>query len=167
MHQLFAMMGSSNTNEAASAHDKLTKLLAKHGLSWNDLPMILAASEPSKSTNTYATAPQQATSAPSINVLDLTLRLIEDHVAITAEERMAVALWILHTHVFDQFTFTPRLALLSPVRGCGKTTLLVLLGLLAAETYRTDNVTAASIYHLLNHRLRTLLIDEGDNLGLL
>src|SRR5207253_1955145 len=55
----------------------------------------------------------------------------------------------------------------SPVRGCGKTTLLVLLELLVAEPYRTDNTTAAPIYHLLNHQLHSLLIDEGDNLGLL
>jgi hypothetical protein len=128
MHQLFAMMGSSNANEAANARDKLTKLLGEHGLSWNDLSAILAASEP-KSSNAHAanaqpSAPQGPTSAPEINVLDLTLYLIDEHIAITAEERMALALWVLHTHVFDQFTNTPRLALLSPVRGCGKTTLL-------------------------------------------
>ena len=34
---------------------------------------------------------------PKFNVLDLVLRLIEEHIAITAEERMAVALWLLHT----------------------------------------------------------------------
>ena len=78
-----------------------------------------------------------------------------------------MALWILHTHVFVRFPITPRLALLSPVRGCGKTTLLVLLDLLVANSYRTDNVTAAAIYYLLDRRPHSLLIDEGDNLGLL
>ena len=33
-------------------------------------------------------------------MLDLVLRLIEEHIAITAEERVAVALWLLHTWVF-------------------------------------------------------------------
>ena len=80
---------------------------------------------------------------------------------------MAVALWILHTYVFERFPVTPRLALLSPVRGCGKTTLLILLELLVANPYRTDNVTAAAIYHLLDLSPRTLLADEADNLGLL
>ena len=81
--------------------------------------------------------------------------------------RMAVALWILHTYVYDRFTITPRLALMSPVRGCGKTTLLALLDLLVANPYRTDNVTAAAIYHLLDRFPHALLVDEADNLGLL
>lgn len=38
-------------------------------------------------------------------------------------------LWILHGYVFDRFPITPRLALLSPIRACGKTTLLVLIDL--------------------------------------
>jgi hypothetical protein len=51
--------------------------------------------------------------------------------------------------VFDKFEVTPRLALLSPVRGCGKTTVLRLIEFLTPEVHRTDNVTAASIYHQL------------------
>jgi hypothetical protein len=161
--QLHALMGSANANEAQVAHDRLLRLLAKLGLTWNDLPTVLAARVP---TDTSA-APQAATVAadtPTVNVLDLVVRLIELHIAITAEERIAVALWILHTYVFDRFTITPRLALISPVRGCGKTTLLVLLELLVAEPYRTDNVTAAAIYYLLDRkRHSSLLVDEGDN----
>jgi hypothetical protein len=100
-------------------------------------------------------------------VLDLVLALIEEHLAITADERMAVALWLLHTWVFDRFSITPRLALLSPVRGCGKTTLLTVIELLVAEGNRTDSVTAAAIYYHLDSRPRTaLLIDEADNLDL-
>jgi hypothetical protein len=105
---------------------------------------------------------------PGNDLLGFVLTLIEEHVAITAEERMAVALWLLHTWVFDRFPITPRLALLSPVDGCGKTTLLVLIELLVAEAYRTDNITPAALYHQLDSRPRTtLLADEGDNLGLL
>jgi hypothetical protein len=58
-------------------------------------------------------------------------------------------------------------ALISPVRGCGKTTLLILLEVLVAEGNRTDNITAAAIYYHLDRRPRTtLLVDEGDNLNL-
>ena len=99
-------------------------------------------------------------------MLDLVLRLIELHVDVTPDERVAVALWILHTYVFGRFAITPRLALLSPVRGCGKTTLLMLLELLCRDPYKDDNISAASIYHLLGTREYTLLLDEGDNLGL-
>jgi hypothetical protein len=43
---------------------------------------------------------------------------------------------------------------------------LILLELLCADPYRDDNISAASIYHLLATREYTLLLDEGDNLGL-
>jgi hypothetical protein len=166
--QLHALIGSSFANEAATALGKLNELLAKHRLTWNDLPTIFSAihtdNDPGSS---HGAASRAATDPPTVNVLDLVLRELELHIAMTAEERMAVALWILHTHVFDRFPITPRLALLSPVRGCGKTTLLVLLELLVANGFRTDNVTAAAIYHHLDHKPHiTLLVDEGDNLDL-
>jgi hypothetical protein len=159
--QLHALLGSPNKHEAASALDKLHKLMSKHGLSWNDLPAILATDQSGP-----AAAPPPVTGAPQVNVLDLVLRLLELYVTLNEEQRMAVALWTLHCHVFGRFTFTPRLALLSPVRGCGKTTLLVLLEQLTANPYSSDNVSAAAIYHTLAYREHTLLLDEGDNLGL-
>jgi len=168
-------MGSSNLNESANARDKLTNLLSKHNLSWNDITACVAAadeddnfrSSATTTTSSHGQSHSQNPSGPAINVLDLVLRLLERHVDLTADQRMAVALWTLHTHVFGRFQITPRLALLSPVRGCGKTTLLVLLEQLCADADRNDNVTAAAIYHLIAHREHSLLIDEGDNLGLL
>ena len=50
--------------------------------------------------------------------------MLEEYVALRPHEYIAVALWALHTHVYDRFMVTPRLALRSPVADCGKTTLL-------------------------------------------
>jgi hypothetical protein len=164
IQQLFAMVGSTNANESNNARDKLTKLLAKHGLTWNDLQAVLAAD----AASARPTGPQAGPSdPPQVNVLDLVLRLIELHLALTSEQRIAKALWLLHSHVFGRYPVTPRLALLSPVRGCGKTTALILLEALTADPYRSDHVTAAAIFHTLSYREHTLLLDEGDNLGLL
>jgi Protein of unknown function (DUF3631) len=165
IRQLHAMLGSSNPNEATNARKKLLELLATYSLTWNDVPAILAETDPPSATASRS-SPAGPTEAPEVNVLDLVLRLLELHVAVTGEQRLAVALWLLHTHVYDRFIITPRLALLSPVRGCGKTTLLVLLELLAPQPYRVDHTTPAAIYNLLSGRPHTLLIDEGDNLGL-
>jgi hypothetical protein len=167
--KLFAMMGSPNAAEAQTARDMLSKLLTEQGLSWNDLPAVLVAVETSTSN---APAPaSEPTAGPNgagmPNVLGLILVLIEEHVAVTPHECMAIALWVLHTYVFDRFSFTPRLALLSPVSECGKTTVLTLIQLLVNEGYRIDNVTPAAIYHQLEEKPDTvLLIDEGDNLEL-
>jgi hypothetical protein len=170
IYNLFALIGSSIDEEAENARDKLNKLLAKHRLSWNDLPAILSATNRADRHNTGNTATQSATATtPSaVNVLDLVVRLVDIHIAVDAGESLVIALWILHTYVFDRFSITPRLALLSPVRGCGKTQLLLLIELLVDEPFRTDEVTAAAIYHQLDYQPRSvLLIDEGDNLGLL
>jgi hypothetical protein len=61
---------------------------------------------------------------------------------------------------------TPRLALISPVRGCGKTTLLAALNLLTCRPERHDDPSVASLYQSIDFARPTLLIDEADNLGL-
>jgi putative DNA primase/helicase len=45
----------------------------------------------------------------------------------------AIALWILHTWLVDKFTITPRLAITSPTKGCGKTTVLRFLNQVAGS----------------------------------
>jgi hypothetical protein len=167
IRKLHALLSSDKEHEREAARVKLAALLAEWNLAWIDLPDIFAAA--SVHASSAPPSPPQAgpTDKPEINVLDLVLRLIEYHIAVTPAERMAVALWILHCWVFDRFTITPRLIPISPVRGCGKTTLVALIELLTPEPCRTDNTTAAAIYYLLDRRPNTtLLVDEGDNLDL-
>jgi hypothetical protein len=170
--KLFAQMGSSG-RDADVAYEKLRQLLEEHGLTWNDLPRILATDiGPADTVDDAGTgAATSAAAQPSADdipdILGLVLVLLEEHASATAEERFAIAVWILHCWVFDQFVITPRLALLSPVRGCGKTTLLALIELLIPDGNRTDNTTAAAIYYDLDHRPRiVLLVDEADGLDL-
>jgi hypothetical protein len=170
---MFAALADPNENRVKLAREKLIKLLAEHGLNWSEIPACIAAADEDDRVRAGQQARQQPThGAPSatgsgVNVLELVLHLIEQHFAITPEERMMGALWSLHTHVFDRFDVTPRLALLSPVRGCGKTALLRLLETLTKNPDRNDNVSAASIYYDLERGSCTLLLDEADNLGLL
>jgi Protein of unknown function (DUF3631) len=170
--KLFAQMGSSG-KDADVAREKLRQLLEEHGLTWNDLPRILAADVDLAGTVDDAgnddadAAATQPTADDVPDLLGLVLALLEEHASTKPEQRLAIALWILHCWVFDQFVVTPRLALLSPVRGCGKTTLLALIELLIPEGNRTDNTTAAAIYYFLDRRPRTvLLVDEADGLDL-
>ena len=167
----FLMIGSSNANEATTAREKLVKLLTEHALTWNDIPACIAAADEDDRVRAGQRAshhgPPSSTTGLEVNPFEVIHHLVELHIAITPEERAAITLWILHTYIFDRYSVTPRLALLSPVRGCGKTTLLVLLDVLTKDPDRADNVTAASLYYELDRGARTLLLDEGDNLGLL
>jgi hypothetical protein len=97
----------------------------------------------------------------------LMLRLIEGYISVTEEERLAISLWVLHTHVFRHFHHTPRLLVIGPIEECGKTTVLKVIEQLAYEPARFGGVTAAMIYHQLESTPGiTLLIDEADNLDL-
>jgi Protein of unknown function (DUF3631) len=172
IRNLHAMMGSPNAHESATAFDKLKKLLPEHGLTWNDLSILLdtdiSLGDVDSNTSNGTAGSHAPTDAPEVNVLDLILFLIERHVAVTSEERIAVALWVLHTYVFDRFDITPRLAVLSPASVCGKTRLMVLMKLLVKKPNYSDNVTPAVIYRELELRPgTTFLLDEADNQGLL
>jgi hypothetical protein len=165
--KLFAQMGSSG-KDAEVAREMLNRLIEEHGLTWNDLPTILAAGTVDDAENGDASPTATRPTVDDIpDILGLVLALLEEHTSTKPEERLAIALWILHCWVFAEFVITPRLALLSPVKGCGKTTLLSLIELLIPEGNRTDNTTAAAIYYDLDHRPRTvLLVDEADGLDL-
>src|SRR5262245_16528454 len=63
--------------------------------------------------------------------------------------------------------FTPRLSLVSPVRGCGKTSLLALIEVWSRRAQRMDGVTAAAIYRMVDSTHCSLLVDEADHLGLM
>jgi hypothetical protein len=48
----------------------------------------------------------------------------------------AIALWVLHTWLVNKFTVSPRLAITSPTKGCGKTTILRWLSHVARRAKR-------------------------------
>ena len=89
---------------------------------------------------------------------------LQKYLALKPHEYVALACWILHAHVFENFTHSPKLALLSPVRGCGKTTVLKIIRELTPRAYLTASVSAAAIYESIETERPTVLIDEGDNL---
>jgi hypothetical protein len=74
----------------------------------------------------------------------------------------ALALWAVHTHAFECFTHSPRLAITSPEKQCGKTTTLDVLGELVARPLSTSNATTAAIFRTIEKAKPTLLIDEAD-----
>jgi putative DNA primase/helicase len=73
-----------------------------------------------------------------------------------------LALWALHTHAFECFGHSPRLAITSPEKRCGKTTTLDVMGELVARPLPTSNATTAAIFRTIEKAKPTLLIDEAD-----
>ena len=77
-------------------------------------------------------------------------------------QAVAVTLWIAHTYLYDVFDCTPRLLIQSPVKGCGKTTLLEVLSLLVRRPLMCSSATPPVIFRLTHEHRPTLLLDEAD-----
>jgi putative DNA primase/helicase len=73
---------------------------------------------------------------------------------------VALALWDLHTWVFECFDITPYLSLLSPTPRCGKTVLMTLLYFLSCRGKKNDSMSKASIYRGIEGEKPTLVLDE-------
>jgi hypothetical protein len=87
---------------------------------------------------------------------------IRRYVVLPSAAADAIALWIVHTHALDAAQITPRLAILSPEKRCGKTTVLKLLFRLVRRPLPTTNVTAAALFRTIEKYQPTLLVDEAD-----
>jgi hypothetical protein len=61
---------------------------------------------------------------------------IRKHVVLSKHAADAAALWCVHSHLLDCFVISPRLAIKSPMKRCGKTTLLDVISLLVSRRPR-------------------------------
>jgi putative DNA primase/helicase len=87
---------------------------------------------------------------------------IRRHVALPDGTAETVGMWVLHTYCYDAFMISPRLAITSPEKGCGKTTLLDVLGCLVARPLPTSNATVGAIFRVVETMKPTLLMDEAE-----
>jgi putative DNA primase/helicase len=95
-------------------------------------------------------------------LLDEIVDAIRSYVILSENEARAVALWVLLCHAFDAFNISPKLAITSPEKQCGKTTLLDVLGCLVPRPLLTANTSASPIFRAIELSRPTLLIDEAD-----
>jgi Protein of unknown function (DUF3631) len=89
-------------------------------------------------------------------------KAIRKYVVLTEQDALALALWVLHSYCFNVFPCTPRLAITSPEKRCGKTTLLDVIGLLVPRPLSTANISAAATFRTIETARPILLIDEAD-----
>lgn len=75
----------------------------------------------------------------------------------------ALALWVAHTYLFECADCTPRLGVTSPEKGCGKSTVLDLLGALVHRPLSMSNVTTAAVFRSIELARPTLVVDEADS----
>jgi hypothetical protein len=84
------------------------------------------------------------------------------YVVVGSHEAVAVTLWVAHCWVLDAFDATGYLEIRSPVRRCGKSTLLDVIVLLVPRPWKTIEPSEAVFYRKIDRAAPTLLLDEVD-----
>jgi putative DNA primase/helicase len=76
---------------------------------------------------------------------------------------VVLALWVLHTWTFNAGEISPFMVLVSPVKRCGKTSVLILLYYLTPKSELASNISPTAIFRYIEETRPTLLIDEADS----
>jgi putative DNA primase/helicase len=80
------------------------------------------------------------------------------------QDPFIIALWVAHTWIFDQLGYSPRLAISSPAKRSGKTTLLSALARVVCNPLMAADVSPAYLVRVIDDPERpkpTLLLDEA------
>jgi hypothetical protein len=87
---------------------------------------------------------------------------LKNYVVLSEAAADAVALWVLHTWLVDDFTISPRLAITSPTKGCGKTTLLRFLTQVARRPKRAGSISPPALFRAVEQFHPTVILDETE-----
>ncbi len=103
--------------------------------------------------------------ADGVALLDELRAAIGKYVVLPHEEALtAVALWVAATHIQTALQHAPRLAVVSPTKGCGKSRALDVLHETVHQPMMTVNTSPAVIFRVIGKNPPTLLVDEADTI---
>ena len=88
--------------------------------------------------------------------------MLKVFIALSEENALAIALWIVMTWVIDNLNVAPLLLINAPEKSCGKTQALDFVSKTSKKPVATANVTPASMFRLIEKEQPTFLIDEVD-----
>jgi hypothetical protein len=170
VRKLFMLTLRGNEQEREMARQRLEELLTRNRRTWGDVDQLIALSvnNPEKTRDDGddedEPSPAQQNDGKVPDVFELVDWLLRRFLFLEDHQYTALALWILHSFVFREFQHTPRLALLSPVRGCGKSVALNLCAKLCSRARKFGSTSTAVLPRLIDNERPSVLLDEADNL---
>ncbi len=98
-------------------------------------------------------------------VLDDLRAAIGRYVVLPSEEALsAVTLWVAASHIQPALQHAPRLAVVGPTKGCGKSRVLDVLHETVHQPMMTVNTSPAVVFRVIGKNPPTLLVDEADTI---
>ena len=96
-------------------------------------------------------------------LLNDTATAFRKHIVMSDHARDISTLWTVHTYLIKRFKISPKLSIRSPIKRCGKTTLLEVLAELVFRAWTTGSISKASLFRVIEMYHPTFLIDEVDS----
>lgn len=98
-------------------------------------------------------------------VLDELRAAIGRYVVLPSEEALTAAtLWVAASHIQPALQHAPRLAVVGPTKGCGKSRVLDVLHETVSRPMMTVNTSPAVVFRIIGEDPPTLLVDEADTI---
>ncbi len=102
-------------------------------------------------------------SGEGAELLDELRAAIGKYVVLPSDEALtAVTLWVAATHIQTALQHAPRLAVVGPTKGCGKSRVLDVLHETVHQPIMTVNMSTAVLFRIIGKNPRTILVDEAD-----
>ena len=89
---------------------------------------------------------------------------IREYVVLSSRQADAVALWVVFTHAFEAFDFSPKLAVNSPEKRSGKTRLVEVTERAVRRPLFVSGISPAALSRVIEQHTPAMLIDEFDAL---
>nr|WP_307179895.1 DUF3631 domain-containing protein [Streptomyces africanus] len=109
--------------------------------------------------------PSEQGSGEGAVLLDELRAAIGKYVVLPSDEALtAVTLWVAATHIQSVLQHAPRLAVVGPTKGCGKSRVLDVLHETVHQPIMTVNMSTAVLFRVIGKNPRTILVDEADTI---
>ena len=92
-------------------------------------------------------------------------KYLTDYMVLPEQSGAVIAAWVAAAWLQDQWDKFPHLAVTSPEKRCGKTTLLDLLHQIVPRSRYTTNISPAALYRVIEKERPTLLMDESQSIS--
>jgi hypothetical protein len=145
-------------------HEQLCKEFASRLGVKIDLLRATGKSDQTKNSVIFSpTPPPWPTSVDGEDLLHEIAAMIKRHVVLDNNDLVTITLWIVLTYLADVVDVLAILGIVSPEKRCGKTRLLTILSRLVQKALPCSNISAPSLYRVVDKFSPTLLVDEADS----
>ncbi len=141
------------------------KIIKECGISAKTVDAVLASAQKTKTEDSASIVSEVEPWPDEVDGANLLSRMSEEFstfAIIPNNMSFVLALWAMLTYCYDLFRILPQIAIYSPEKRCGKSTVLEILQALVLRGLIASNISSAAVYRTIEKFKPCLIIDEAD-----